>query len=156
MDGTPGELSLASVFDDLVRCEIRLYNALDTRLREAHGIVVSQLLMLKRLRDRPGARAADLAAHFAIGIGTTSKALDRHVGAGWVQRTPSPADRRSVLLELTPEGREVLAAAEATFDAALRELFDTHADPRHLPAAAALLTGLRRSLEQADVGRPNG
>ena len=44
------------LFDDLVRCETRLYNALNDRLRERHGIVTSQFEFLHYLRERPGAR----------------------------------------------------------------------------------------------------
>lgn len=66
-------VSLPGFFADLVRCETRLYNALSDRLRERHGIVMSQFEFLRCLRDRPGSRVADLAAEFAIGIGATSK-----------------------------------------------------------------------------------
>lgn len=159
MDGVkvePVERSLVDIFDDLVRCQLRLYNALDDRLREQHGIAVSQLLMLKYLRDHTQAKAADIAAHFAIGIGTTSKALDRHQSAGWIRRRPHPTDRRAQFLELTAEGEWILDAAERTAEAALHELLETNVSPDVFPVATAMLAGLRRSLEQSDVGRPTG
>ncbi|MEK8171786.1 MarR family winged helix-turn-helix transcriptional regulator [Streptomyces sp. M19] len=70
-------VDLPAFFDDLVRCETRLYNALNDRLRAAHDIVTSQFEALRYLRDHPGSRVADLAAEFASGIGASSKSVDR-------------------------------------------------------------------------------
>src|SRR5947208_11404749 len=97
-------VDLPGFFADLVRCETRLYNALNDRLRERHGIVTSQFESLRHLRDHPGARVADLAAEFAAGIGAVSKGTDRLERNGWVARRPNPADRRSSLLVLTEAG----------------------------------------------------
>jgi DNA-binding MarR family transcriptional regulator len=36
--------------------------------------------------------------------------VDRLEASGWVQRRPDPDDRRTRLVELTPQGRKVLAA----------------------------------------------
>ena len=95
---------LPGFFADLVRCETRLYNALNDRLRERHGIVTSQFEFLRYLRDHPGSRVADLATEFAVGIGATSKGVDRLEKQGWVVRQPNPSDRRSSLLALTDDG----------------------------------------------------
>jgi MarR family multiple antibiotic resistance transcriptional regulator len=40
-------MDVPSFFADLVRCETRLYNALNVRLRERHGIVTSQFESLR-------------------------------------------------------------------------------------------------------------
>src|ERR1700761_1799910 len=106
-----GPIDLPGFFADLVRCETRLYNALNDRLRERHGIVTSQFEFLRYLRDHPGARVADVAAEFAIGIGATSKGADRLERNGWVTRQPNPSDRRSSLLALTSDGRRLADAA---------------------------------------------
>src|ERR1700754_1176755 len=85
----------AAFFEDLVRAETRLYNALGERLRREHdGLQTSQFMFLRYLGEHPDARVPDVAATFAIGIGTTSKAVDRHEQAGWVRRDPNPDDRR--------------------------------------------------------------
>ena len=55
---------------------------------------------------------ADLSAEFAIGIGSTSKVVDRREARGWVERRPNPADRRSSLLALTDDGRCLQAFAQ--------------------------------------------
>lgn len=138
---------LLGFFADLVRCETRLYNALNDRLRERHGIVTSQFEFLRHLRDHPGARVADLAAEFAIGIGATSKGIDRLEGQGWVARRPNPADRRSSLLVLTDDGRRLADAAEGTVAERLAELVTS-------PSQA--LSELRAALERDGVGTPMG
>lgn len=144
------------LFDDLVRSETRLYNGLNDRLSEAHGIVTSQLELLRFVRDHPGARVADIAEGFAIGVGATSKGLDRAERSGWVRRVPNPADRRSSLLELTASGLALAEQAEVTFVAALDELLGPVASADELASAGAFLARLRASLEGARVGLPTG
>jgi MarR family multiple antibiotic resistance transcriptional regulator len=139
-------------FDDLVRCETRLYNAANDRLRDRHGIVTSQYEFLRYIRDNPGARVADLAATFAIGIGATSKGIDRLEQQGRVARQPNPADRRSSLLALTGSGRELIDAAEITFDALLTELIGDHVTE----TVAATFATLRQTLERDRIGLPTG
>lgn len=143
-------------FADLVRCETRLYNALNDRLRERHGIVTSQFEFLHYLREHPGARVADLATEFAIGIGATSKGIDRLERQGWVTRQPNPADRRSSLLALTDDGTRLTDAAERTFTDRLTELVDGALDRPRMSAAAQVLAELRAVLEHERVGMPTG
>ena len=142
-------------FDDLVRCETRLYNALNDDLRRDHGIVTSQYELLRHLHDHPGSRIADLASRFAVGVGATSKGVDRCEQRGWLRRLQNPTDRRSSLLELTPEGRELVDAAHATVARRLAELLDPLTSAQ-LSGAAAALAQLRRNLETGRVGTPAG
>jgi MarR family transcriptional regulator, multiple antibiotic resistance protein MarR len=144
--------SKSRLFDDLVRCETRLYNAANDRLRERHGIVTSQFESLRYIRDHPGARVADLSATFAIGIGAASKGVDRLEQRGWAARQPNPADRRSSVLALTGAGRKLTDAVEQTFEELLDELIGREPDetvPRFFAA-------LRAALEKDRVGMPTG
>ena len=146
----------AVLFADLVRCETRLYNALNDRLRERHGIVTSQYEFLHYLREHPGSRVADLAAEFAIGIGATSKGIDRLERQAWVMRRTNPSDRRSSLLDLTDDGLQLVEAAETTFIETLAELTaDTLGGPSGL-AAVQILSELRSVLERDQIGMPTG
>jgi len=149
-------VDLSGFFSDLVRCETRLYNALGDRLRERHGIVTSQFEALRYLRDHPGSRVADMAAEFAIGIGSTSKVVDRLEGRGWVARQPNPSDRRSSLLALTDDGRRLVDAAEGTFSERLAELIADALDAPPITAAAQTLAQLRSVLERDQIGVPAG
>ncbi|MEU8514614.1 MarR family transcriptional regulator [Kitasatospora sp. NPDC048722] len=149
-------VDLPELFADLVRCETRLYNALNDRLRARHGIVTSQFEFLRYLRDHPGARVADLATAFAIGIGATSKGVDRLEKQGWVVRQPNPSDRRSSLLALTEDGAQLVAGAEGTFTAGLAELIGDTLDDASAAAAAQALATLRSALERRQIGMPTG
>lgn len=144
--------TLAAFFDDLVRCETRLYNAANDRLRQRHGIVTSQFESLRYIRDHPGARVADLSATFAIGIGAASKGVDRLEQRGWVARQANPADRRSSLLALTADGQKLADAAEQTFEDLLAELIGD----RIAEAGPRFLAALRAALEDDQVGMPTG
>ncbi|MBF9069185.1 MarR family winged helix-turn-helix transcriptional regulator [Streptacidiphilus fuscans] len=148
--------ALPGFFADLVRCETRLYNALNDRLRERHGIVTSQFEALRYLRDHPGSRVADLAAEFAIGIGATSKSVDRLEKQGWAARQPNPSDRRSSLLALTDNGSQLVEAAEKTVAEALTELIGNALDSSSVSAAAQALSQLRSALERNQIGTPTG
>ncbi|MEV7026354.1 MarR family transcriptional regulator [Kitasatospora sp. NPDC093558] len=149
-------VDLPEFFADLVRCETRLYNALNDRLRARHGIVTSQFEFLRYVRDHPGARVADLAAEFAVGIGATSKSVDRLEKQGWVLRQPNPSDRRSSLLTLTQDGTRLADEAERTVTAGLAELIGGTLDDASLTAAAQALATLRSALERRQVGMPTG
>ena len=144
------------LFADLVRCETRLYNALNDRLRDRHGIVTSQYEFLHHLREHPGARIADLAAEFAIGVGAASKGIDRLERAGWVTRQPNPADRRSSLLLLTEDGTKLIEAAERTFAERVAELVSGALDDTQIRAVAGAMALLRTTLERAEIGLPTG
>lgn len=156
MASTPAGAGRFSFFDDLVRCETRLYNALDTRLRAEHGLAASQFEFLRYLRDHPEARVIDVSTNFAAGIGAISKGMDRLESRGWVARLPNPADRRSSLINLTKSGAELLAAAEQACQELLADLIGSSLTPEQLAAAGASLAALRRGLEGARVGIPIG
>ncbi|ASQ99776.1 MULTISPECIES: MarR family winged helix-turn-helix transcriptional regulator [Streptomyces] len=149
-------VDLPGFFADLVRCETRLYNALNDRLRERHGIVTSQFEFLRYLRDHPESRVADLAAEFAVGIGATSKGVDRLQRHGWVARQPNPSDRRSSLLALTDDGLQLVDAAEGTFTERLAELIADALKASPVTAAAQALSELRSVLERDQIGTPTG
>lgn len=144
------------MFSDLVRCETRLYNALNDRLRERHGIVTSQYEFLHYLREHPQARVADVAARFAIGIGATSKGTDRLERHGWIARSPNPADRRSSLLTLTEEGTRLVSAAETTFAELTAQLITGALTAPQVSALAEALSELRTALERDQIGVPTG
>jgi DNA-binding MarR family transcriptional regulator len=147
----------AHFFDDLVRCETRLYNELNNRLRSRHGIAASQFEFLRFLRDFPEeSRVADVAARVAVGVGAISKSADRLERAGWVQRVPNPRDRRSSLLALTPLGEKLIAEAERTFSQCLEEQVSDVIGTEQLTAAVAALSALRRRLEHDGIGIPVG
>ncbi|WP_037363610.1 MarR family winged helix-turn-helix transcriptional regulator [Amycolatopsis orientalis] len=144
------------LFDHLVRCETRVYNALSDGLKAEHGIGAAQFEFLRYLARHPRSRVADLAVNFAVGIGATSKGVDRLEARGWVRRAPNPEDRRSSLLELTPAGRELADAMEKTFQDQLEELLGSVVGDDRAATVVSVLAELREVLEERNVGLPAG
>ncbi|MFC5500700.1 MarR family winged helix-turn-helix transcriptional regulator [Lysinimonas soli] len=142
-------------FSDLVRVETRLYNALDAVLREAHGVTLGAFEFLRYIRAHDSARVADLAAAFAIGVGATSKGVDRMEANGWVERLANPANRRSSLLAVTAAGERLIDLATPTFDTEFARLTSS-VDPAALAALVQTLGVLRGELESRGVGQPAG
>ncbi len=150
------ESDLVGLFSDLVRTETRLYNAVNDRMRTGHGLYASQFEFLLYLRGHSRARVADLAGHFAVGVGAASKGLDRLESRGLVRRVRNPNDGRSSLLELTPAGTELVNEAKATFDQELDALIAPPLTRAQLEQFAATLAALLATLEEAKTGTPAG
>ncbi|MGT2427398.1 MarR family winged helix-turn-helix transcriptional regulator [Amnibacterium kyonggiense] len=152
----PDDDARLAFFADLVRSETRLYNHFNDELRGKHGITTSQYEFLHYIRDHDGARTTDMAAEFAIGVGAVSKAMDRLEERHLVERLPNPANRRSMLLALTADGRALIDAASITFRRRLGEILAGAGSPEQLAAAGAVLSGLRGLLEREAIGTPVG
>jgi MarR family transcriptional regulator for hemolysin len=76
---------------------------------------------------------------------TMLNTMDYLEGAGFAQRTPSPADRRARIITVTPAGTGLVAAGHEIADRVHREVLDAlPADQRELftGALTALVTGL--------------
>jgi len=147
---------LTQVFMDLIRYETRLYNALGERLRAEHGLTLGQYEFLRIIDTRDDCRVNDLAEEAAITVGATSKGVDRLEAAGWVVRRPNPSNRRSSLLELTPDGGKLLTAATPTFEDGLRCWLAEPLTADSLERLASTVALLRRTLEDASAGMPAG
>ncbi len=145
-----------TVFTDLVRVETRLYNAVAERLKAKAGVAAGHYELLSYVRDHPDARVADLASAFAIGVGTTSKIVDRLEKQGWMERRPNPANRRSSLLTLTPAGESAVSRAKPAWRAAIQEILGGAVTAEELTALSLALSALRSDLERRQLGLPTG
>lgn len=149
-------MAFDAVFTDLVRVETRLYNAVAERVRAEAGVGAGHFELLRYVRDHPDARVADLASAFAIGVGTTSKIVDRLEKEGWLERRPNPANRRSSLLALTPAGDAVVSRAEPAWQAAIQEILGGAIASDELAALSLTLGAVRSDLERRRLGLPAG
>jgi DNA-binding MarR family transcriptional regulator len=66
---------------------------------------------LRRVSDQHGSKPSDMARSSLITTGAMTSRLDRLERAGLIRRTPDPADRRGVLVRLTPRGSKVARQA---------------------------------------------
>ena len=151
-----GHVNLDTLFTDLVRVETRLYNAVAERVKAETDVGAGHFELLRYVRDHPDARVADLASSFAIGVGTTSKIVDRLETQGWIERRPNPANRRSSLLALTPAGESAVSRAEPAWQAAIQEILGEAVTLDELKALSLALGALRSDLERRRLGLPTG
>ena len=134
---------LRQLFNDLIRFEIELWNAVDARLKSEFGLPLTHFEPMSVMDRLPNCRVYDIAAELGITTGGTSKLVDRIEASGYCRRLPNPDDRRSSLLELTPEGRRLLAGAGVAFDDELQRWLGAAVPERTLRQFAATLARLR-------------
>jgi DNA-binding MarR family transcriptional regulator len=91
---------------------------------ESFGLSIADfdvLNTLRRVSAKRGSKPTDLARSSLITTGAVTSRLDRLERSGLIRRMPDPADRRGVLVRLTPQGgrvarkalHELIAANEA-------------------------------------------
>jgi DNA-binding MarR family transcriptional regulator len=134
---------LRQLFSDLIRFEIELWNAVDARLKDDFELPLTHFEPLSVIDRLPGCRVYDIASELGITTGGASKLVDRIEAGGYCRRLPNPADRRSSLLELTPEGRRLLAEAGAAFDEELQRWLGAAVPEQTLRQFAGTLARLR-------------
>jgi DNA-binding MarR family transcriptional regulator len=121
------------------------------------GLTPSQAEALRVLQEWEPVALVELGSLLVCEQGSPSRLVAGLIAAGYVERAPSPDDRRKVVLTLTPRGREVtkhVRATETALHTTLRSLVsDQQVEAllllfRHIvagrPAGDALAHRLRR------------
>jgi len=113
--GLPADVGILA---RLVRLQLLLQRVLDD-LAGAAGVSAADYLVLAVVRRSPDQRATPgrIAEILDRTSGGMSLALDRLEKAGWLRRSADPADRRRVVVELTPEGLAVATRVNADLHA---------------------------------------
>jgi DNA-binding MarR family transcriptional regulator len=109
-DLTDDRLTLVGL---LMESTTALRSQLDRRLAHDAGMPLQWFELLLRLARSPGnhLRMSDLAAQTSLTPSGLTRAIDRLEGAGLVERTPCPSDRRGSYAALTREGLARITAA---------------------------------------------
>jgi DNA-binding MarR family transcriptional regulator len=103
---------------------ILLKSVLEERLVQEVGILLADNEALLNVAHAAAPlRMSDIAERLVLSRGGTTKVIDRLEELGFVSRQADPEDRRAVVVEITPEGREVLARARTVIDASLSEVW---------------------------------
>jgi DNA-binding MarR family transcriptional regulator len=147
MSGTDiqGNVSEAQQLTEVIT---RLRRALRTSIRTDYpweSLPMAQIELMQCLGDHPdGARVGELAQVLRLAQNTISGLVQQLVTAGFVDRSPDPADRRAVRITLGEAGRDQLdrwiAAHERRIGTALGRL--TADEQRALADAVAPLSRL--------------
>lgn len=121
------DLEVEGLVDRISGISRRIKRAMEATLAE-HGLTHAEWEVLGKLRISDGHTSSpgDLAAEVEVSSGTMTSRLDRLEHEGLVVRRPDPSDRRGVVVELTPAGKDaydsavnVQARKEAFFASAL-------------------------------------
>jgi DNA-binding MarR family transcriptional regulator len=110
---------------DKVLLEIRKFIAaaifFNTKAAEKIGLTLTDMQMIHVLQLYGPATPSRLAAWTGLTSGGVTVALDRLEKAGYIQREPNPADRRSLLVTLMPVRMRKAAAIYADVERETRE-----------------------------------
>ncbi len=96
--------------------------------------------------ERSGVKhPGELARRLGITAAACTWSVDQLVGLGLVDRHPSEADRRQIVLAVTPKGKRTLAAVWRRFDASLESALAT-LPPQEVAVTARTLRTLATHL----------
>ncbi|MFY0406131.1 MarR family winged helix-turn-helix transcriptional regulator [Solicola sp. PLA-1-18] len=105
---------------DLVFLTNLLPAALDAQLQRDAGVTHFDYMVLSQLSEAPGRalRMSDLATGTSATLSRLSHVVAKLEGRGWVERSPSPTDRRATIATLTEDGwRKVVTTAPGHVEA---------------------------------------
>jgi DNA-binding MarR family transcriptional regulator len=97
------------LYDDLsgeIRANQRATDVVDELIAQLLGVNRTDARCLDILDERGSMSAGDLAEASRLTTGAITAVIDRLDRAGLARRVPDPADRRRVLVELTPKAYE--------------------------------------------------
>jgi DNA-binding MarR family transcriptional regulator len=122
----------------------RLTRELDAELEAEHGLSASELGVLTRLAGSPEGRMrlSALAEDCDLSLSRVSRVVDALEARELVQRRPCPSDARAINAHLTPAGRTLALAAQATHFVGVRERFLDRLSESELHALGTIFTRL--------------
>ena len=140
----PGDL--LAVFDDVVHLEIELWDAVERRLRREHDLELTWFEVTRAVARCDPATVSDITRELIVTVGGASKLVDRIEAAGYLSRSPNPADGRSSLIHVTAAGRRMLRRVESTVDDELQSVLGTALPAKAWNQFAESLRAIRTAL----------
>jgi MarR family transcriptional regulator, organic hydroperoxide resistance regulator len=134
---------LKMLFNELIRFEIELWNAIDARLLFEYDLPLTWFEPMHVIARREFCRVNDIAAELVITVGGASKLVDRIEGSGLCRRRANPADGRSSIIELTTTGRDLLDDATETLEDELANRLGSAISAQSLRQFSETLSKLR-------------
>jgi DNA-binding MarR family transcriptional regulator len=123
-----------------------LTRELDAELEAAHGLNISSLELLSRLATADGRMLGltTLAESAGLSLSRVSRILDTLERRGLVERRAAPDDARAKVAWLTPQGFELLQAAQKTHFAGVERLFFDRLSDADVATLARVFLPFRR------------
>jgi DNA-binding MarR family transcriptional regulator len=109
----------------MLRAHAELVRELDTELAREHDMPLSSYEVLLYRNDSPEGRMrmSELADSVLLSRSGLTRLVDRLERQGLLRRQRCESDARGLFAEITPEGREVFAAARKTHLDGVRRVF---------------------------------
>jgi DNA-binding MarR family transcriptional regulator len=114
---------------------------------EGSPLTLAQFQLLEAMRAGGEMTVSELAHSAGVAPPSATRMLDALVRAGLAERTPSPHDRRVVIVRLTRTGRAAMRTAGERVDAARARLRES-LTPAEQAQAAPLLRKLATAMEE--------
>lgn len=114
-------------------------------------VTLSQVKLLSLLARGEAYKVSDVALFMGVSNAAASRAVDRLVQRGYVDREESPTDRRAVELSVTQKARRLLAKFRAATDQILEEALGRF-PPEELEQVAEVLDRLAVTLLDPEAG----
>lgn len=141
---------LVAALDDVVA---RVNRAIRQALNQAEGdarLTITQLHCLRAIAAQTGpAKTTHLARQLQVTAPTMTRTIDALVERGLVERQPDPADRRTIGLVLTDQGRTLMHRYQTEIEDRLFELI-TALSPDQKERLLAATTDLAALLDAAE------
>jgi DNA-binding MarR family transcriptional regulator len=99
---------------------VRTFERFRGAFAREHGLSVTEIRAMSRLARQHPMTPKQLAASLELTTGAVTSLTDRLVEAGLITRSPHPTDRRSLLLDPSDKGLQVIASVDASFEELLR------------------------------------
>ncbi len=109
----------------MLSCSTQIEREIRNRLRQRFGTTLARFDYLAQLERHPeGLRMNALSRYLMVTGGNVTGLTDQLVAEGWVERVADPADRRSLIVRLTAEGRREFTIMATQHEAWLAEMFE--------------------------------
>ncbi len=89
-----------------------------------NGLNALDIQVLLFINERPECSLGDVARHIQVALTTMSSSADRLVRRDMIERNRPEADRRSVALTLTPNGKDAVAGYMDGYRASCRAMLE--------------------------------
>jgi len=130
----------------LLTCANMIEGEVRVNLRTEFDITIARFDLLAQLdRANSGLTMGELSRRLMVTNGNVTSLIDRLVGENLVARRADPDDRRTQIIELTPDGRRAFATMSQAHAGWIGEMFDG-VDRKTLEALYRNLARLKASL----------
>lgn len=126
-----------------------LLSKLSVELEAELGVSALEHEFLTQIkRGRGEIRMTDLAENLWVSKAGVTKVVDRLEASGLVERSPSPEDRRVIVVGLTPAGEDLFASSRRLLRAFARTHFASRLTVREIERLETILEKLLKTQEE--------